>query len=212
VDVPIDLQGLPNVEKPTKLWHLTKRQVDWDQQALAPLADRLGAAVARFAYLHRQLKVLPGGDPLGKKLFETYPAASLRNLWPAAVGQISAGEEQTLLSYKRLLIKWSVDRWTSTSEEGKGLVAVAHLLHLRVAAPDVPLELDDDEVDAIVCALTAMVSDGRYAQAVDPPRFERPKDAPDSYLLLTDHALAGVDQIHVEKQPWQPTSTAANQA
>lgn len=74
VDVPIDLQGLPAPHGLRFIWELTKRPVDYAFAAMAPLADRLGACVARFGAL------LAAGDlqsELGRRLFETYPAATL---------------------------------------------------------------------------------------------------------------------------------------
>jgi hypothetical protein len=75
VDVPIDLQGLPAPDGCKFIWELTKRPVDYAFGALAPLADRLGACVARFQAVIAtdELRL-----ELGRRLFETYPAGSLR--------------------------------------------------------------------------------------------------------------------------------------
>jgi hypothetical protein len=56
--------------------------VDRTFGALPPLADRIGSVVARFSNLLRAYR--SGHDePLGRSLFETYPADSLRLLgWP----------------------------------------------------------------------------------------------------------------------------------
>jgi hypothetical protein len=74
VDVPIDLQGLPAPEGCTFIWEFSKRPIDYAFGAMAPLADRLGACVARF-------KAVLGADDLrsklGRRLFETYPAGTL---------------------------------------------------------------------------------------------------------------------------------------
>jgi len=74
VDVPIDLQGLPAPEDSEFIWEFTKRPVDYAFGAMAPLADRLGACVARFKAVlaPNELK-----SELGRRLFETYPAATL---------------------------------------------------------------------------------------------------------------------------------------
>lgn len=74
VDVPIDLQGLPAPAGCRFIWEFTRRPVDYAFGAMAPLADRLGACVARFK------AVLAAGDlgsQLGHRLFETYPALTL---------------------------------------------------------------------------------------------------------------------------------------
>jgi|GEM_PF-2899924 len=74
VDVPIDLQGLPAPENCTFIWEFTKRPVDYAFGAMAPLADRLGACVARFKAVLASSKLQ---SELGRRLFETYPAATL---------------------------------------------------------------------------------------------------------------------------------------
>lgn len=77
VDVCIDLQGLPNSPNPERIWQLTRRPVDRAFDALPPLADKIGAYVAR---MQRLMAGLGKEDLLGKRLFETYPAASLTML------------------------------------------------------------------------------------------------------------------------------------
>ena len=74
VDVPIDLQGLPAPEGCEFIWEFTKRPVDYAFSAMAPLADRLGACVARFKAVLASTELKA---ELGRRLFETYPAATL---------------------------------------------------------------------------------------------------------------------------------------
>jgi len=126
VDVPIDLQGLPTPEGYQFIWELTKRPVDYAFDALAPLADRLGACVARF-------KAVVATDvlraELGRRLFETYPAGSLRVMGAPYQG------------YKGVA--------------GRHLcTAIAHTLGFHHC------DLSDDELDAIICAVTAVAPDG----------------------------------------------------
>lgn len=81
VDVPIDLQSLPQMVshyecdvRPVYNWQLYRRPIDQMLTAISPLADHLGYPVARLANIIRIL----GKHP--RKLFETYPGASLRYL------------------------------------------------------------------------------------------------------------------------------------
>jgi hypothetical protein len=77
VDIPIDLQDLPNPRHAQYIWQLTRRPIDRAVNAMPAFADRIGAPVARFAAIMRE------GDfagLLGEKLFEAYPAGTLRML------------------------------------------------------------------------------------------------------------------------------------
>ncbi len=77
VDIPIDLQELPNSERAEYIWQLTRRPIDRAVNAMPAFADRIGAPVARFAAIMRE-----GGFAglLGQKLFEAYPAGTLKKL------------------------------------------------------------------------------------------------------------------------------------
>ena len=77
VDIPIDLQGLPQPRSPESIWQLTKRPIDRALHALPPLADKIGSPVARFQRIARQAKLM---DLLGISLFETYPGGICRRL------------------------------------------------------------------------------------------------------------------------------------
>jgi hypothetical protein len=77
VDIPIDLQGLPNPTKPQKVWELTRRPIDRAINAMPPFADRIGAPVARFAAIMRHGNF---GHLVGQTLFEAYPAGTLKIL------------------------------------------------------------------------------------------------------------------------------------
>jgi len=135
VDVPIDLQGLPTRTRVHFVWQLTKRPVDYAFSALSPLADRLGAPVARMAYLL-------GGDQatLGADLFETYPAASL-------IPMI-----RTVPSYKSQTAERQGGRWIGDD----GLADI--LTRMRVDA-DEGVRLNDDHFDAAICAITGVLAD-----------------------------------------------------
>jgi hypothetical protein len=132
VDVPIDLQGLP-VHEVNEPWELTKRPVDEAFDGLAPLASWLGACVARFAAImpkeFRQTE-------LGIRIFETYPAASLQQLF----GKNDPDVNQYKLADKR-----------------KAQIAADARLRLcqrlRIEGDD-PV-LSHDELDAVLCAIAA---------------------------------------------------------
>ncbi len=144
VDVPIDLQSLVGSELPEQIWALTCRPVDKELRALRPLADRLGSAVARF----KAIRATDGFEPiLGKNLFETYPAASLR----------ASG--------------CSTENYKQDTEAGEpARSAICQHLNFDV------LDLTDDEIDSIVCALTAV-------EAADDAPLQRDQ-MPKGYVLL----------------------------
>jgi predicted nuclease with RNAse H fold len=144
VDVPIDLQSLVRSELPEQIWALTCRPVDKELRALRPLADRLGSAVARF----KAIRAAEGFEPiLGKNLFETYPAASLR-----ASGCSTKHYKQD----------------TEAGEQARS--AICQRLNFDV------LDLTDDEIDSIVCALAAV----ERAEDAPLPCNQMPK----GYVLL----------------------------
>jgi hypothetical protein len=76
-DVPIDLQNLLVPDQAVAIWELTRRPIDKKLNAMPPLADRIGAPVARFSAIMRAGDF---HDRLGEDLFETYPAENLRRL------------------------------------------------------------------------------------------------------------------------------------
>lgn len=77
VDIPVDLQGLPNVDRAEFIWQLTRRPIDRAERGMAPFADRIGAPVARFRAIMQHAKL---DDALRRNLFETYPTAIWRKL------------------------------------------------------------------------------------------------------------------------------------
>jgi hypothetical protein len=142
IDVPIDLQGLPTVEKCSFVWELTRRPVDAALAALAPLADRIGYPVARFQRLLRLFAA--DGDPVGEHLFETYPAASLKNLQLPAKG------------YKGQRAHFQDGKWS-----GGTIARIAAGLRIHAAEGE---SLTDDDLDALICAVTGVASDHNQLQ------------------------------------------------
>jgi hypothetical protein len=143
VDVPIDLQGLPNLVGVRFTWQLTKRSVDFAFNALPPLADRLGSPVARLAYLLGAER-----SSLGSGLYETYPAASLIPMLGAKP------------SYKRKTAKWKDRRWIGDG----GLADI--LRTLQVEADD-GVVMNGDHFDSAVCAITGVLPAEYLLQGTD---------------------------------------------
>jgi len=129
VDVPIELQGLP-LSDAIEQWQLTLRPVDRALGGLPPLASWLGACVARFGAIIRESQNL-----LGIRLFETYPAASLEKLF----GQISCVQNYKLANKEK--------KETAISARKE----LAEKLNIQCETP-----LSHDELDAIICAMTAV--------------------------------------------------------
>lgn len=144
VDVPIDLQHLLEPRRAHQLWELTQRPVDRAFGGLPPLADKIGAPVARFRAMLTMLRHLAHDNAselsTGRGLFETYPAASLQLL---GIGSIRYKQQQAV---------FSGGSWQSM--DGSGLAVLAN--ELRFAAPE-GTRLDDDDLDALICALTALL-------------------------------------------------------
>lgn len=132
VDVPIDLQKLPLPPKPKFVWQLTKRPVDYAFNALPPVADKLGAPVARMLNL-----LANNSKALGKTLFETYPRASLFPM----LGYIP--------KYKGQSAQRRCNRWT-----GNELAMALNKMNVTAANG---ITINDDHFDAAICALTGVV-------------------------------------------------------
>lgn len=136
VDVPIDLQGLP-VQGPEFLWQLTHRPIDYAFSALPPMASWIG-------YLFFSFQFLVGSDPpdLGTGLFETYPAASLE-IMREGLGKRDQYKGQEATFFK--------DGWGPNPKEG--LAGILNRLDIRAS---LEAKLNDDDVDALLCAVTGM--------------------------------------------------------
>lgn len=133
IDAPVDLQGLPLPENPVYLWQLTQRPIDYAFGAMPPLADRIGAPVARLQYLLRKFPK----DWVGTRFFETYPALALDLL-----GQPNKGYKQGTLDFQR-------GKW-----RGKEMATIATELGWTAHNG---IQLNSDEFDAVLCALSGIV-------------------------------------------------------
>jgi hypothetical protein len=126
VDIPIDLQNLLVPDQAVSIWELTRRPIDKKLNAMPPLADRIGAPVARFSAIMRASDFR---DRLGTDLFETYPAENLRRL------EFSG-------KYKTQGLERLSERHAACED------LCRHLTFDGVCR-------NDDDLDAIICALTA---------------------------------------------------------
>ncbi|NBW98347.1 DUF429 domain-containing protein [bacterium] len=157
VDCPIDLQGLANATNKKYKWQLDKRPIDQALGGLAPLATYVGALVSRFRLL------LPT-DRFGTRVFETYPAGSLK-LWGR---QRNFGQEGE--SYKGYRIQWEGKEWAAMKGKNEKkhakaaqLAKIVNKVGIRPCGPTPNEEtLNHDELDAILCALAGLrrLSDG----------------------------------------------------
>ncbi|MGH7246999.1 MAG: hypothetical protein ACREH9_02750 [Pseudomonadota bacterium] len=128
VDFPIDLQGLPRPDAPVEIWELTKRPIDKKLGAMLPFADRIGAPVARFAAIGESANF---GSVLGSNLFETYPSTIWQKLGIVAAGYKSRDKV----------------RAKARTQACKALCK-----NFRIE----PLLENDDDINAIICAVTAV--------------------------------------------------------
>ncbi len=149
VDVPIDLQGLPGPADPRFVWELTMRPADYAFAALTPLAQLIGSYVARFLHLRGSLPA-DVGEALGKKLFETYPAASL--------GLMRLPNKK----YKGSAYVDDSGGWVGQPDESRprsGLNRqLAKLLNTLGWTAPPSASLTHDEFDAAMCALTGVAT------------------------------------------------------
>lgn len=153
VDVPIDLQGLPHPRRAVYAWELVKRPVDFALGALPPLADRIGSVVARFQNL-LYLLTEEKSDPLDDRLYETYPAGSLRLLGLPHKGYKI---ENNRITYEN-------GTWVGSGPKGEVLASIASGLRMTSLPGE---QLNHDELDAVVCALTGVVDRDSLLQEKD---------------------------------------------
>jgi hypothetical protein len=153
VDIPIDLQGLPFPPAPKEIWELTRRSIDNELRAMPPFAERIGAPVVRFAAIMQRAKA---GNALGNGIFETYPTAIWRKL------KIDAG------AYKSR-------RKEKANERNRACVTLCKSLKIE------PALKSDDDIDAIICAVTAVASEDHLCKAED---YKNPGRLPRGYRLL----------------------------
>ncbi|NJD52133.1 MAG: DUF429 domain-containing protein [Candidatus Methanoperedens sp.] len=168
VDIPIDLQELPCPNNVGFIWELVKRPVDFAFGAMPPLAERIGSPVARFLNLFSSIKE---EFPLGKQIFETYPAGSLKLL---------------NLPYNRY--KKSQAEFENGSWKGGKIAQISRYLKLT---SEQNITLNDDELDAIICSITGVVDEEYCLQGDELANKinslisnDKRYTAPNGYILL----------------------------
>ena len=185
VDVPIDLQDLhlpPNRQRIVSYWQLTLRPIDRALGALPALADRIGSTVA----LWRLISPFMDSD-LGLRLFESYPAGSLR-----AVG-LPHKNYKVLRSGKGKLdaiARMEKAGWVLTAQNNQDHPLPKLLNGLTIRAPEGTIVTHDD-VDAVICAITGLpgehVLEGeplcKWAKSLPGLRQEEPLELPKGYRL-----------------------------
>ena len=161
VDVPIDLQGLPNAQNPQAIWPLTRRPIDYALNAMPPLADRIGAPVARFAAIMRYGNFYP---LLGIRLFEAYPAITLKQCKFSKFERVYKGKAHA-----------------------DGLVSLCKALKVK------PHVRNDDDIDAVICAIAAATPNPGICHASDlkvqcemPKGFRVPKNLAFEKIEITE--------------------------
>lgn len=178
VDTPVYLQGLPSPPDAFFTWELVKRPVDYAFDALAPLANLIGAPVARFQSV---LSVLPEDEHDGDHgVFETYPAATLKLL-----GMWSSG-------YGKRSVRFLNGRW-----EGGPTADIASRLQIVAEEGE---KMNGDEFDAAICAITGVIDQEKRLEGDDLSEevVQRIKEkvmaryhdrisaaVPDNYVLMT---------------------------
>ena len=166
VDVPIALQGLPEV-KATESWQLTLRPVDKKLKGLPPLASLLGSCVARFKALLSDEHL----GQLGKRLYETYPKASLVKIF---------GEKSpTIKSYKLADI-----RKRAVVEEARLRLA----RDLKITCSEA---LSHDELDSIICAMTSIATDDEILSENE-YKLSAGFELPTGYRILRSNPFAEI--------------------
>ena len=148
VDVPIDLQDLMGLDSATSsrsvypgfIWELTLRPVDYAFHARPPLADRIGALVVRF----RNILTKSQKEQLGSRLWETYPGATLELV------------TRTKPRYKKGRAKSDAAKWVPSREGCTADEELACLATVLSVVANPGTELNDDELDAVLCALTGI--------------------------------------------------------
>jgi hypothetical protein len=195
VDVPIDLQDLPLPPNPRFVWQLTKRPVDQALGGLSPLADKTGACVARMQNLWRMLRD-QDANPLGNRLFETYPAGSLKH----------AGHPHR--EYKGE-VEYSNGCWKPRPSENerpqqRNNILARMLNNFSWTPENDGFILTHDEFDAGLCALAGVcdrLEGAALQQRINEElaAFGGGYSAPAGYVLLNEIPL----KVGVRRRPWR---------
>lgn len=182
VDVPIDLQGINEFSQNNKeyLWEATKRPIDYALGALPPLADRIGAVVARMQLI---MKHFP--NELGKSIFETYPAGSLALL----------GKKQ---QYKGGAANWQGSKWKPASGKPPGLSLLFN--DLNFFGLEEGQLITDDEFDAIISTVPLLCKPRFNDTVLKHPlvKAAAPKSLPKGYILCGERFWSRIEVNPIE--------------
>lgn len=196
IDMPLDLQSLSDPKSAKLIWELTKRPVDYVFSALPPLADKIGSPVARAQIiLATIMDRSPSHIRFGDNLYETYPAGSLE-----LIGLPRKG-------YKGQSVTFVEGKW-----RGESLATIANGLKLKA---DDEVSLNDDDVDAIICALTGVVDSSdaletdqleneiadRLDQSLPPSAPKTDPTPPQGYRLLKNKE--SIKGVTVTESDWE---------
>ena len=146
LDSPIDLQGLPAPIELSYLWQLRLRPIDQLYGGMAPLADRLGAVVARCLATLREAGLC---HALGSQIRETYPGVSLRRKkLPAPKGWSAVLHSDGRVDGIGSTVKRNDAQLERLEQEVPELLA-----GLKLRSSESAIKISDHEVDAVVCGL-----------------------------------------------------------
>ena len=156
----------------TELWQLTLRPIDKMLRAMPPFADRIGAPAARFAAIVRHARL---ESVLGDRLFETYPTAIWQKLDIVPGLYKARGKERI-------------------KEQRAACSALCQRLSV------VPPLYNDDDIDALICAVTSV------APAIDlwgPDDYKiKSADLPRGFRLLKRNPFKEIRQTAAEFSEW----------
>jgi hypothetical protein len=77
VDIPVDLQGLPDVPAPLFIFQTKRRVADFLFGGLPPFASWIGSQTTDFHFLAHKADIL---DHQGHRLFEAYPRVTIESI------------------------------------------------------------------------------------------------------------------------------------
>ncbi|MCB1175019.1 MAG: hypothetical protein KDK39_15710 [Leptospiraceae bacterium] len=140
VDIPLDLQDLPNPKDPHYLWQCSLRPIDKALGGLAPLGNFIGTPLAQFRFLLNEAQLF---SQIGEKIFETYPKASLELLYVK-------GLQKNVPKYKSLAALYKNNNWEGINN---GVADIANFLNIKSHNG---VQIDDDILDAIICCLAGL--------------------------------------------------------
>ncbi|BAU29716.1 hypothetical protein DFP93_10693 [Aneurinibacillus soli] len=185
IDAPIEPLIVPPVEEKNwrRFWEYISRDVDKFFNGAPP--GRLETLSKRAEGIRSGMKCLMknGKDPLNKRLFETYPAATILQLYREG-NQNDLNGKGDMRQYKETLAQWDMKEgaWITHSLSGKTEKSdrFAKLLEdFSIVAETDKTIITDDEFDALLSTLVLLSSDERVifsSENVNNPVYIAMKD------------------------------------